>query len=173
MASRLACSVATLMIAFVSLSPAFVVAAMAQEIDYSHSAYDAIVIEPSQGNVHISGTFEYGTSFPTSGQHAPTPAAPGFYEEGLSPEVLVHALEHGNIVIYYDEPGEKALAWVRRWTNGYQGTLDGVIAVRQDGLGLRIVLTAWERRLELDRLDSRGAYFVDAFRGRGPERRVR
>lgn len=164
---------ATRAIAAGCLLAAVVAAAAAQEIDRDHWAYSAIATEPDAGNRHVDGAVDYGTSFPTSGPHSPQPAAPGFYVGELNSENLIHALEHGNVVVYYDTPGEGALQWIRRWTDAYQGALDGVIAVRKEGLEERVVLTAWQERLELDGLDSRGAYFVDAFRGRGPEQRVR
>ena len=85
----------------------------------------------------------------------------------------MHALEHGNIVVYYDAPGPTALQFLRRWTDAYKGTFDGVIAVRHPGLSEGLVLTAWQHRLELDKFDTRAAFFVDAFRGRGPEGAVR
>ena len=147
---------------------------LSQEIDYAHPAYEAIELEAFLGDRHVDQFFgDYGAEFPTSGPHAPTPAAPGFYDEPIVPEPLVHALEHGNIVIYFEEPGDVAIEALRRWTGAYVGSLDGVIAVRTPGLGERVVLTAWQRKLSLDRFDVRAAYFVDAFRGRGPESRVR
>ncbi len=170
---KLAGCAAAFVFASASLSPAFVAPTVAQEIDYSHPAYEAIEREPSQGNQHVDGPVAYGTPFPTSGPHATTPLAAGFYEEESNREPLVHALEHGYIVIYYDEPGDGVLTILRGWADSYQGPWDGVIAVRHNGLGERIVLTAWGRRLQLDKLDPRAALFLDAFRGRGPERQVR
>ena len=164
---------AAFVFASASASPVLVAPAAAQEIDYSHPAYEAIEREPSQGNQHVDGPVAYGTPFPMSGSHASTPAAAGFYEEELSREPLVHALEHGHIVIYYDEPGDQVLTILKGWTDSYRGPWDGAIAVRHPGLGEGIVLTAWGRRLQLDRLDTRAALFIDAFRGRGPERSVR
>lgn len=164
---------ATLLIVSALVSPAILAPVAAQEIDYSHPAYEAIEREPSQGNQHVDGPVAYGTPFPMSGPHASTPAAPGFYDEELSREPLVHSLEHGYIVIYYDEPGDEVRAVLKGWTESYQGAWDGVVAARHDGLGEGIVLTAWGRRLQLDKLDTRAALFIDAFRGRGPERQVR
>ena len=86
---------------------------------------------------------------------------------------MVHALEHGNIVIYYDKPTDAAMNLIRGWTDQYQGVWDGVVAVQHDNLDERIVLTAWQHRLELPKIDVRASFFVDAFRGRGPENRVR
>ena len=141
--------------------------------DANHPAYRDIQREESLGREHIEGPVDYGTEFPTSGPHAPAPPRPGFYDETVSSEVLVHALEHGNIVIYYDQPSDAAMKLLRNWTDQYQGTWDGVITVPHEGLGEKIVLTSWQHRLELAKIDVRASFFVDAFRGRGPENRVR
>jgi hypothetical protein len=46
--------------------------------------------------------------------------------------------------------------------------------VPSPGLKERIVLTAWEKRLLLDRFDEgAAAAFLEAFRGRGPEGAMR
>jgi hypothetical protein len=82
-------------------------------------------------------------------------------------------LEHGNIIIYYDEPSDAAMNLIRGWTDQFGGAWDGVIAARKEGLGERIVMTAWQHRLELDKMDVRASFFIDGFRGRGPENRVR
>ncbi len=146
---------------------------LAQQIDLDHPNFRDVVREPSAGNEHIAGRHDYGTDFPTSGPHSATPLQPGFYDEPLRREGLVHALEHGNIVIYYDAPSDTAMQFLRRWTDAYRGGFDGVIVVRHPGLGERLVLTAWRHRLELDAFDARAALFVDALRGRGPEAPVR
>ena len=42
------------------------------------------------------------------------------------------------------------------------------------GLGQSVVLTAWAKRLDLDRFDpAPAAAFIDGYRGRGPENPVR
>jgi hypothetical protein len=143
------------------------------QYDASHPAYRDIQREESLGREHIDGPVDYGTDFPTSGPHAPSPARAGFYDEPLPLEALVHALEHGNVVIYYDQPSDAAMKLIRSWTDQYQGVWDAVIAVPYDGLGEGIVLTSWQHRLELPKMDVRASFFVDAFRGRGPENRVR
>lgn len=153
--------------------PAMITEAGAQQIDFTHPAYSAIERERSFGREHVNGPVDYEAEFPTSGSHSPTPAQPGFYESDLPDEAIVHSLEHGNVVIYYDEPGELALKMLRRWTQAYQGALDGVVAVRRQGMGEKVVLTAWQHRLVLEQFDVRATHFVDAFRGRGPERIVR
>ena len=116
----------------------------------------------------------YQSDPPTSGPHWPTPTEAGFYADRQWPEALVHALEHGNIVIYYDAPGEESLTTIRGWTGLYRGVWDGVVATPKPGLATEIILTAWRRVLRLDPFDSAGAAaFIDRFRGRGPENAVR
>lgn len=141
--------------------------------DPNHPAFRDIVSEKSLGNQHVDRPVDYGTEFPTSGPHSPTPAKPGFYDKPVAPEQLVHSLEHGNIVIYYDKPGEAALTQLHKWTEQFLDAWDGVIAVPHGGLGEGVVLTAWQHRLALPKIDTRAAFFIDAFRGRGPENCIR
>jgi len=143
------------------------------QYDASHPAYRDIQREESLGREHIEGPIDYGTDFPTSGPHNPVWVEPGFYDEPADLKNLVHSLEHGNIVIYYDEPGDAAMKLIRGWAERYQGQWDGVVAVPYEGLGEGIVLTSWQHRLEVAKMDVRASFFVDAFRGRGPENRVR
>ncbi|MDQ3952583.1 MAG: DUF3105 domain-containing protein [Actinomycetota bacterium] len=55
-----------------------------------------------EGQSHVEVTPEYGTNPPTSGNHLATPGSPGFFEDPVDPGVLVHNLEHGQIVFWYD-----------------------------------------------------------------------
>jgi hypothetical protein len=143
------------------------------QYDANHPAYRDIQREESLGRQHVEGEVPYGTEYPTSGPHNPSPIPPGFYNDELPAERLVHSMEHGNIIIYYDEPSDAAMKLIRGWTDQFGGVWDGVIAVHKEGLGERIVMTAWQHRLELDKMDARAAFFLDGFRGRGPENRVR
>ncbi|MDF2766556.1 MAG: hypothetical protein K0S81_3551 [Rhodospirillales bacterium] len=118
--------------------------------------------------------YDYGTPFPTSGPHSPRWTETGFYSEPQRPTELVHALEHGNIVIYYDQSGTPALQQLKGWADEHQGQWDGVVVVPSPGLKERVVLTAWEKRLQLKQFDAAAAAaFLDAFRGRGPEGAMR
>ena len=61
---------------------------------------------PSEGNNHVQvGTpVNYQANPPTTGNHWPPEAIsdPGFYEEQVPAESVVHNQEHGQIVIWYD-----------------------------------------------------------------------
>lgn len=131
---------------------------------------------PSEGTAHISPgeRVSYRTAPPTSGPHDPVPTRPGFYSEIQPPEKLVHALEHGNIVIYVEHPDPEAFQTLRKWAGQFPGHWDGVIVTPYPGLKQAIILTAWRHRLRLKEFDAAAATaFIDKFRGRGPENPVR
>jgi len=130
----------------------------------------------SQGNGHLGIGQEkrYVEPFPTSGDHAASGINAGFYSREIPKINLVHNLEHGNIVIYYDTPGDAAITTLKSWTSRYTGGWDGVVAVPSAGLGDTIVLTAWTKLMRLETFDqAAAAAFMDAYRGRGPENKVR
>lgn len=140
------------------------------------SAMSSVETPPNEGDRHVSsGTrVPYDTDFPTSGAHWPAPTQPGFYTTAQPNEALVHSIEHGNIVVYYDQLSSDDRAQLESWTDFYSGTWSAVIAVPHEGLGESVVLTAWDHRLRLDEFEPAPmAAFIDAFRGRGPENPVR
>lgn len=136
----------------------------------------AVEEQPSHGSTHLQpgADFRYGESIPTSGPHSPYDLKPGFYTKPQPLERLVHNLEHGNIVIYYDQANSATLRLLRSWTRTFGGPMDGLIVAPMEGLGSRVVLTAWQKKLVLDPFDPvTAAVFIDAYRGRGPESSVR
>ncbi len=136
----------------------------------------AVQTFPDAGRSHVlpGEHVTYADDPPTSGPHDPTPVQPGFYRSPHRPEYLVHSLEHGNIVIYYDQPGGDVLKTLRAWAGLYNGTWDGIVVTPKQGLGRTVILTAWTKMLRLDSFNvDAGAAFIDAFRGRGPENAVR
>ncbi|NKB48628.1 MAG: DUF3105 domain-containing protein [Alphaproteobacteria bacterium] len=139
-------------------------------------ALERVQTFPSDGNDHlpIGQRITYRSQFPTSGDHDSRPLRAGFYTEPQWPERLVHSQEHGHIVIYYDELDPVDQAVIEEWTGLFTGVWDGVLAVPMPGIGQRVVLATWNRLLRLRRFDpAAAAAFIDAYRGRGPEQRVR
>ena len=128
---------------------------------------------PDGGNAHI-GNPVYASDFPTTGAHEPVPTAPGFYSREQPLGKLVHALEHGIIVIYYDAPGDETRSILRDWAQLFPGPWSGVVATKKPGLGSTVVLAAWRNLLRQETFDPAvAAAFIDRFRGRGPENPVR
>ncbi len=131
---------------------------------------------PDQGQTHVSPgqAVNYDSDFPTSGPHDPNPVLPGVYSQEQRLEELVHSLEHGNIVVYIDQPGQTAIDTLTAWTTEFSGSWDGLVVVPRPGLGEEVVLTAWTKKLILPKFEPEAAAtFIDTYRGRGPENPVR
>lgn len=131
---------------------------------------------PNEGRTHMpaGSQITYGTNPPTSGPHYIHWVDPGFYESPKGRSNLVHSLEHGMIVIFYDQPGEAVVDKLKEWTGLFSGPWSGIVSVRKAGLGEKLILTAWRRVLRFDRLEPEvAAAFIDTYRGRGPENPVR
>lgn len=129
-----------------------------------------------EGTGHLSPgqSAHYRGDPPTSGAHDRDWIAPGFYDAPQFLSRLVHALEHGNVVIYYDRPDPATRATLEEWTGLFRGQWSGLVMTPGAGLGTTIVLTAWRRTLRLKQFDAAAAAaFIDRYRGRGPENAVR
>ena len=137
----------------------------------------------SQGNSHLQNGrlfTQYSTDPPTSGPHwlggsafltpkgrvVGIPPAWGVYDEELPNEALVHAEEHGGVIVWYDEAAgcqgdcQEALTGLvnRLISHGRH-----VILVPRHGLRSPVVLTAWTRLQRLSSADiSAIAVFVNA-----------
>lgn len=145
-------------------------------VEQGRVALSEVELEPSLGRRHLGNSepFTYPGDFPLSGPHDLVWTRPGVYDEPQRARNLVHALEHGNIVIYYDDPGAAVMEQLEAWAALYTGQWDGLVLTPRLGLGEGLVLTAWTRRLDLANFDSAAAAaFIDEYRGRGPEHRVR
>ncbi|HLC41074.1 MAG TPA: DUF3105 domain-containing protein [Methylomirabilota bacterium] len=132
---------------------------------------------PDEGQQHIPvGTrAEYGHSPPTSGPHWPQWARWGIYDRELPPELWVHNLEHGGIVILYRcEPSCKEL--VQQLADAYgsvpkskHGHVKLVITPHQK-LNTRLAILAWTWIDELAEFDrDRLLRFYQAHIDQGPE----
>ena len=133
------------------------------------------VISPSdEGRDHIwpDHPVEYKTMPPTSGPHFPDPTAPGFYTTRPAFGYLVHSLEHGSAVIYYDPAQlspeiEKSL---RAFIQANSDSEVGIVAVPDADFKYPFILTAWDKMLKLSQYDHQAVRaFLAEYLGRGPE----
>lgn len=136
---------------------------------------------PDEGRDHVSqGTeIDYDTSPPTSGDHYPSPADAGYYEGTPPLGNLVHSLEHGNVVIYYD-PAEitpEARQSLQEFVAAHESNPWAAVIVAphpEENPDAPYVLTAWRTMLELDSYDAETVRaFLAEYLGRGPENPVR
>lgn len=136
--------------------------------------------EQSRDHIDVGAEHDpYNSTPPTSGPHYGTPADPGFYPNPLEPEQLVHNLEHGQLVIWYDPQasasaveGIQALVEDANSRAQRAGFVEPLLAAPFEGLdsGFDYSLSGW-RNLQSCESYSRTAIddFRTEFQGRGPE----
>lgn len=125
------------------------------------------VAVPDQGNRHIATADTphepYNSDPPTSGPHLSYLAPWGVHTRPIPPELQVHNLEDGGVLVQYscDCPDvvAKLQAIVRRYDRQ-------VILAPYPSMRHRIALTAWGRIDTMDELDERRVVrFIEAYRG--------
>lgn len=139
----------------------------------------------SQGNMHIDfgspSPITYNSIPPTSGPHYGNLVEWGVYEEPQRYEHLVHNMEDGGVVVYYQCPEgcpdivDQLKQIVQPYIdqgrhvvmvpNNPNWSINGGPPLHQD-MGARIALTAWTRILKLNEVDSgKIRAFIDHYEG--------
>lgn len=122
---------------------------------------------PDQGNRHIQSASDphepYNTDPPTSGPHLPYLAPWGVHTRAIVPELQVHNLEDGGVLVQYNcecpDLVEKLTTIVQKYDKQ-------VILAPYPTMKHRIALTAWTRIETLDAFDeARVRRFIEAYRG--------
>jgi hypothetical protein len=109
----------------------------------------------SQGNEHIPNENAphdpYNSDPPTSGPHTPHIAKWGIHEQAVPFEILVHNLEDGGIVIYYNSDATtEEIAALSAITMKY----NHIVQVPYPTMEAKVTLTAWQHLLRLDSIDT-------------------
>ena len=122
---------------------------------------------PDDGRGHVEGA-TYDSPTPTSGRHNAAAPRCGVTPEPLAPDLAVHALEHGAVVVWYRPDVDVALRstatdvlaeWDSHWILSPNPAIDDPF-----------VATAWNRLMAFDQPDALMAEFVETYRERAPER---
>jgi hypothetical protein len=167
-------------VAAVLLFVAVLVYLVVQEITPEDLPGEAV---PIQGQEHIQPGLPhepYNSNPPTSGPHYPTPAEAGFYEEAPLDEALVHNLEHGHVIIWYNcsELSPEACQTLKDqirdvMSRGGVSLITGtskINAVPRTNMATTIALTSWGRLQRLDAFDRDAILrFIREFRDNAPE----
>ena len=123
----------------------------------------------NEGRTHVASgqSVAYATATPTSGPHSAGAPRCGVLSQQLPPELAVHALEHGSVVIWY-QPGLDGddVGALRVIVNRFD---DRVILSPNGQLDQPIVATAWNRLKAYETSDPEIEEFIETYRGRGPE----
>lgn len=128
--------------------------------------------DPDYGAEHSDDPVQYEMKIPTSGTHSPHDLKFGFYEEKPANEMLVHNLEHGDIIIYYRKDADSVVASELEYLAKFREAGAGVLAVPSEDIpeGKANVVTAWMKTMELPEYDGEkiGQYIYEHI-NKGPE----
>lgn len=126
--------------------------------------------DPGRVNQHADSV-AFKVEPPSGGVHEPSAASPGVFEGGRAAPPdgqIVHAMEHGDIVLWY-RPGlpEKDVDALRDLA---ESRSDDVFLVERRALPSAVAATAWHKRLLCEAQDLRAfRRFVDRYADKGPE----
>jgi hypothetical protein len=131
----------------------------------------AIETKPEEGNQH-SAPFTYRTDPPTSGNHSGSTAFTGvLLTQVAKDENLVHNMEHGHVIIWYQPDLDPAI--LTGLTDMVNDDRTRLILVQRPGMPFKVAFTAWTK---LQGCNSPNANtvkaadaFVKEFKGQGPE----
>jgi hypothetical protein len=119
------------------------------------------------GNLHIptasSPHVPYNSDPPTSGPHLPYIAPWGVHTRPIEPELQVHNLEDGGVLVQY---GCECPDLVKQLESVVRRYDKHVILAPYPAMQSRIALTAWTRLDRLEEFDERRIVrFIEAYRG--------
>jgi hypothetical protein len=135
---------------------------------------------PDRGANHVEdgSAIDYQRVPPLSGTHYASTVRAGFYEATPLLGSLVHTLEHGAVVVYYDpdEISPEARTSLREFASVHTGTWRSVVVVPNpnDDPRAPYVVTAWRHELTMESYGAETVHaFLSEYLGRGPENPVR
>lgn len=127
---------------------------------------------PEEGAEHTTRRVTYRSNPPTSGDHAPEPAADGAYEPGNepTPERLVHTLEHGRVILQYRPgiPERRRAELDAMFEEPVKGSPAYHTVLIQNNTGMRpeVAATSWTRAITCPRASDATLDALRAFRDR-------
>lgn len=124
----------------------------------------------SEGANHVpeDTVIEYESNPPHSGPHYPRTAHAGVYDKAPEDGYLVHSLEHGAVILWYDE--KLGGGDVKTLKNVFDKMGGKTIMTPRKGMGVLVALTSWTRILKLEKIDEKQILdFYEANYNRAPE----
>ncbi len=129
---------------------------------------------PDEGHTHVAigTTITYATNPPNSGPHYPIPEPVGFYDTTQESGYLVHAMEHSNVIIYYDPTTVKpdTLTALKALAAKNTGSFGGIIVTPRTDATYEVIAVAWQNWVRQNSFDAKQIQqFMDLYMGHGPE----
>lgn len=110
---------------------------------------------------------KYSTIPATSGDHWSAPTKCGFYDVELRDEVVVHNMEHGNVIMTYNLINDSDKTKLQTIHDNLEGSGDWLVTRPDNRIKEgHIVMTAWGILEEFTEIDEAGiSRFFDAYQG--------
>jgi hypothetical protein len=126
--------------------------------------------ESDPGGEHVPDPPAYKVNPPSGGDHTPQAAPAGVYGEGQVPPdgPIVHAMEHGFVVIWYRPDDAEAKDGAVALGDEFSAE---TLVIPRASLDVPVAATAWHRRLLCDSFERDAlSEFIRGYRDKGPEK---
>ncbi len=134
--------------------------------------YDNEHTTSTQIHLPVGVTADYTVIPPYGEEHSPIALACGIYSATPTFEMVVHAMEHGAVVLWYapNELTDDSLASLTEIASNHLNDNHYVIQAPYGGLDSPLMLVAWGVRLPLPAVEARAIeQFFDEFHDDAPE----
>ena len=127
---------------------------------------------PDYGSQHVAGRVEYKTNPPTSGNHFEIPAEDGAYFSAPEMEPLVHSLEHGRVVLWFqpDAPPEQKGQMKALFD---EDTYHMLLSPNARNMKAQVAASSWTRSITCPSVNDKTwdalRAFRDSYRDQAPE----
>lgn len=116
----------------------------------------------------VGTNIKYNSNPPAAGPHYDEPSHAGYYDKAPADGHLVHSLEHGAVILWFDPTQPKSD--IERLKKFFDQTRGKTIMVPRKNMGVPVALTSWGRILKLKSIDEKSMQaFFDTNINRGPE----
>jgi hypothetical protein len=133
-------------------------------------ACDSVQTFADEGRQHLNPgdpTPQYKTIPPTSGNHNPVPLPAGVYGSDVDVTQLVHSLEHGYVIMYYNGLSQDQ---VNQLVGIQNSDPVKTIVAPYPNMPHKVSLIAWTHMQNCDGVNEQAIRsFIAQFRGQGPE----
>lgn len=127
---------------------------------------------PDQGAEHVGKGkthAEYNSNPPTSGPHWVGTAGPGIKTEPVADELVLHSMEHGAAVVWYQSGLE--VSEIERIKVAFNSASGKKIMLPRQDLDVPVALTSWGYLLKLEVVDeAQIVAFIETNNDRSPEK---
>lgn len=127
-------------------------------------------VQVSAKHIPAGTQITYNSNPPAGGQHyGDSTAHAGFYDKAPEDGYLVHSLEHGAVILWYN-PKQLSKDQIEQLKNIYNQTVGKTIMAPRDRMDVPVAVSSWGRVLKLNTIDEKQIKaFFDTNENRGPE----